>query len=532
MVPLLLAGTFFLALGSHLVSPIREPEFFFRLTVGHWIESNGTVPSKDLWTLAGSSAPWSAPGWLFDLSLSFLERIGGHTAFIWTKLLLFCLLLGLLQRLFFRLCRDRFFAGLVTTLVGAGLLVDGELLPSLLGWILFPLIAEQICRFRAGKTSSAVLTAGLSILLTNLTGSPFLLAFIFVLSWFVEDPSSEKTRLETDRDGPGTSAVPIILGAIWLAASIATPYLFKGLLGAGLQLAGEIDTALRFRAHPATVFEYRTAFVVLLWLLFAGLKQDSRTGRPSPLVVIAALASVAGAVSISAMPYAIVAAGFCVARSWGEGSQRNEPGMRDGLERLGSSIYRLSPAGLVWLLSCASVVNIVHAVKVPTNTFVLPGPAIDFVLDRKLPFPLFHERSVGYYLAYRFAEPSGAPRFLAMADDRAAIFDRGIVAGDETVNHLTLGWEQYFDRYAPQTVLCRIASPLFSALKRDPQWTQGFDALHALDRPRIPESEGGAPEQVEERLRPYLWAVFLRKDSINSSSGTGESAPGNTEVTR
>lgn len=522
IVPLLLAGTFFLALGSHLVSPIRTPEFFFRLTIGHWIQSNGTVPTVNLWTHAGAGAHWQEHGWLFDLLLSVLEGVGGDRSFIWTKLILNCALLLSLHRYFVGLAGERFFAGLLTTLVGAGLLVEADLLPGLVGWILFPMIAGSAARLRAGDRSAVLALAGWSVLSMNGAGDPILVALPLAAGWLAA-PSPAQTA---------SGRWALTLAMVWFLAAIATPYLWGGLCWGAARIAAEVETALRFRSEPATVFEYRTAFAALLWLLVAVLFEKRTSGVLSPLLLLAAMTTVAGAVNVNALPYALLATGVSAGKIWATADRSAGPGLREGLDRFRAGLGRLSPAGMVWLLSCAAVVNIVHAVRLPTNTFVLPGAALDFVLDRSLPFPVFHERAAGYYMVYRLADPTGAPRAQALADDRVALLDRTAVAGDEAVNRLTLGWEHYFDRYAPRTVVCRIASPLYSVLKRDPKWTLSFEALHALDGQTPVPAEGAIPAEVEDRLRPYLWAVFHRAagqpDGGSAEPGDrNEPVPGN-----
>lgn len=453
------------------------------MTIGSWIRFHRTLPRMDTWTELGSGRPWRADAWLFDVIVSYAESFGGERLLLFLKLTVFFGVAVALHRTYTPRAAYPF-GMLITILVAGGVLVDAELSPHLVGLLFLPGIASAAVGAGQGNKRGIITAVVLGALLINLSGSPLLLA----LALFAGAIHTVSCRLG-------------VLLLIFAAACSLNPYGPAILVDAVTAVIARADTALRYRSEVATIFDFRTAFLILVWLLVVLLPRDRTETRLRTAVMAAGLATIAAAASGAAQLYALVLSGLALAYASGCSLPREQNPLREGLERSAELIGRLSPAGLTWLLLCFAVVNVVPAVKRPVNHALLPGPAVDFILDRRLPHPVFHERRVGYYLVYRFQAPDGSPRMRALADDRLELFDLEAVRGDEAVERLTIGWEEHFERVRPRTVLCRIASPLHSALLRDPRWKMRFEALHEVGEP---------PPENEEKIRAYLWSVFER----------------------
>ena len=74
-----------LLLGSYLCRPIGEPELYFNLTIGRWIQAHHDVPHVYLWSELGKSQAWVSTHWFFQLTISVLEDLIGFENLIFVK---------------------------------------------------------------------------------------------------------------------------------------------------------------------------------------------------------------------------------------------------------------------------------------------------------------------------------------------------------------------------------------------------------------------------------------------------------------
>ena len=484
-VPWVLFLSFIAALGSYLCRSVTEADFYLNLVIGRWIRATSSVPQSDLWTAAISGQSWKATNWLFQVSVSSMEDRFGWTGLIAFKLLLCCCFMFTLARLLGRLSRSGFFGGLLAVLVGCGVLELAPFDAELLGYVLFAAILSLgvSIRYWEGGLLSHFFVFLCSVMLTNTSASYLLLAFYAVLSLLIH-----RDRLS------------LIFAALIAAAVPVSPY-FGAQIGAQAAVAiAQAKYYLQTLTGAATIFDYSFCFLVLLWVLAAFLGMaESFVKRFRAEIFLAGGLSIVALALKALMPFALIFSAVLAAVAWRSREEEGtETDLQSSFEILGDKLASLPEVGVVWVLFCVTFVNVVKLYQNPNIDWLLPKHEIDYVLEKNLPFPIWHESSVGPYVIYRLADQNGSPKKLAALDWRA------VSAHPEMFwqEHNGL-WRQSFNTFHPATVLVRTNTALFEDLQASPEWKMVIRA----GRPTDAEDDG-------EKIPQYGWAVFVAASAI------------------
>jgi len=467
----ILAWTFCAALGSYLCMYIAEPDVFFHLTVGAWIRSHHAVPSVDLWSQALAGKPWIDQSWLFQVVLSALESSFGWEGLICFKLALCVLTVTAIFYSFASAAQERMFAAFVATMCACGVLEQSPLSPELVVWLLLPCCLALGNRGASPKTICAAL--GVGALLGNIQPA-----------WLL-----------------GIAAISMLLAVRWtivvgyLAGALCSPFFGAQFLSAIKETVAYAQFGLETQASLASIFDFRTAFLILVWALLALLARISLQELPRKPLRAAIVLSLLSLLFSSLLAAALILTGWALCAMWPLCSNSQSPLVTAirGLERF---LSKLPVPGTLWLLFCVFLVNSINAYRIPLIDIFLPVKETDYIVENNLPPPLWHESAVGPYLAYRFSDALGEPRRQIRLDIRSLPYER-----QRFVDEYRQQWQTAFEQEKPQTVLVRSNAPEYAALSRDSRYKK----IEPLS------SESGDPEAAHPRRKLTLsWALFVR----------------------
>ena len=449
-----------------------EPDVFFHLTIGSWIRSHSAVPTTDLWSNALAGKPWIDQNWLFQLALSSIESSFGWQGLIVFKLAVCVLTVIAMFYLFAAVAKEKLFAGLVVTMCACGVLEQSPLSPELLVWCLLPCCISLVLKEASTKVLCAALVVG--VLLGNV--QPAWLLFVILLSLAL------RMRWQT--------------ALAYCAGGLCSPYFGKQFFAAFDEVGAFARYGLQTHATFSSIFDFRAAFLVLLWVLLIFLSVIGRTAAIDKRGTAAAATCSLIAILFSAvLPAALIVTGWALCSLWPQFETSASPLVISirGLERL---FMKLPAPGTLWLLFCVVLVNSINAYRIPLIEVFLPVKELDYVIENNLPDPIWHEPAVGPYVVYRFSNAMGEPQRKSRIDIRALPSNLETFV-EENQNRWTIA----FEREQPRTVLVRSNAPEYEALSRD----ERFKKIELVE-PGSDDPEAPRPK----RKMALSWVLFTR----------------------
>jgi hypothetical protein len=480
--------SFTAALASYLCNWITEPDFYFHLLVGRWIHAHHALPTTDIWTRLLLGHPWLDANWLFQYLLSAIEDCCGWTGLAVFKLLLSFVFVWLSAVVFSAAAADRFFGTCLAAIVSCGVLEPSFFGPELAAYSLFLCFLASAYAVRNGSAGRRAWIAGgfSAVLLANLHPSYLLVLAVALLTAVFHR---------------GQRAFAFFL--LTAVAALFNPYLGKQVLFEAGEIAAQAKYYLQTQSAVATVFDYSFSFLLLLWFLTTCIgAARSSVVRQGEEIFLAAVLSLLSLAVKSLLPFALLSTAFVSARLWAESLAAETPGqLALSFRELQGKLSKLPAPGSIWVLLCLVFVNSVNFIKQPNIDWFLPKHALDYLQEKHLEFPLWHESGIGPYVAYRLADQNGEPRELAAWDFRAVSVNQELLWNEK--NNL---WRESFSIFDPKTVLVRSHTPLYETLATNPRWRLVFQAGQEVK-----------PEDAAEKAEnpPFLaWALFVSSAEI------------------
>jgi hypothetical protein len=458
-------AVFVLAVSSTFVLPIFDPEFFGALTRGNAVLATGSIMTRYIWTDAGYPFEWVHSEWLFDAALAWLHPRADESGLTFALLGLQFFLLYSLVSLFQKCSGQKALSVLLAVMTFTAISYRGALLPPLCGWIFIIFALRWI--------HSPIIVFLCGVLLANLYASALLYTILCVVF--------------SGRSHRG-SALAILLALFVTPSGVGAAVQYVTVFFSGEHI-GELAN-LKIRGALAIL-------VTAIWAaIFAG-----RKAHTAKFESIAAVALMAGALFFdsSLSDAAVIAVAFSGALLAGAGSESERSNVEITIEGIGKKLAALPAVGVVWLCGAISLVNVVKSLAEPRTNARIPARAADELVEKRITGPLFHEKSIGSYLIYRFSNGHGMPFRRAFLDAQSAFLDekRRLLAEDPKRPPKL----SQLESMGIKTVLCRQSDKLFTDLSSDPAW----EILY-LDA--LPTSHAGAARFIE------VWAIFTkRRDS-------------------
>jgi len=442
---LLAAYSYCAVLGTYLCQLISEPAFYFHLTVGNWIRSHGTLPVVDSWFKANAGNERLATSWLFDLSVSLLEELGGSQGLAIGKLILCVLLVLALYHLFHRASRDNFLSLLVTTIVTCGLLESAPYSPDLIAWSFLAYSLE--CGLRRAPVLLFVL---LGAAFANFHTEFYLGALLLFGCLFPVERRSV---------------------CAFGVSGLLSPYFTHHLIYAFTGLVAKTSFAVRTGEFAVNVFDYRFCFLLFLWvflvLLCSGQMLEPRKRR---LLIAAGLNSLLALVFSPLLAFALISTGFALSAIWPD--CHDERPIVHAIDEFAARLRRVPLPGVIWVFFCLITVNSVNFYRFPIVEYFLPVKEIDQLMEENLPSPIWHESMIGPYVAYRFSGRLGDAMRLAFDDFEVVRTAPELLEGERNSQGDFL--KTFSDA---NTFLVRRGSSIYELLSSSPQFKRvSFDA--------------------------------------------------------
>ncbi len=149
---------------------IRDPDYFWHLTVGRLIATSGSVPSTDPFSFTWSGQPWTAHEWLSELVLYQLTDVGGATA----SLIVFAAVAGavpvILAWSLRRLGARPLAVGLVVALTVWVMAPYVTVRPQAVSWLMIALLIAGLVSLRAERPWQVLVLGPFFALWANLHG--------------------------------------------------------------------------------------------------------------------------------------------------------------------------------------------------------------------------------------------------------------------------------------------------------------------------------------------------------------------------
>lgn len=507
-----IAGIFVaLAAASYLCSPLYSAELYWHLTLGRWLIVSQSLPTHDLWTIAGAGQEWRAASWLFDLLVFFLKDLfdrwdKGFLALVVFKLSLCSLFLLVLAHSYTKRSKSAFFGTMTATIVAAGALTTVSLTPTLCGYVLYPLIIHLV--YESARHPSKVqhsFVFFVSLLAANLSEAALaisLTATVLYLSASSEQITSARARFIV------LLFVPLFL----------TPYGGMQIIDSVRLFAHDVWFQTTVVRHGGTVYDYPSVFLILLWLLFAmflshGLSRSKLQTRRSEVVVALLYSLLAFAVP-QYSAYALIMVGLLLSLTWSgtEGASdesRNLGPVAEGIILFRNQLMSWPFTGVIWLLLALIFLNTVNVIKQPVLHAALPEREVSFLLEQSLLNPemtgaVLHEAAIAPYLIYRFSDVDKqldkAP-MRVIIDFRTIALNPAVARAEYDFRNLLPGWNDYLRYAEPRTAVLNTRSPAFQLFLTSPEWQLKFIAGRKL--------EDIDDKSILDRLG-YNWAVFVK----------------------
>ena len=501
------AGTaFLLTLASYLCQPNYDPVFFEQLTIGRYISAHQQVPHRFIWSAISAEHSW------ISLSIPFQALLGtvfGHWDFkglLVLKLLLYVVAVFAIFQAYRRAAVDTFFAGLLATVVAAGILVRGEFTPELLGVIGFSVVLALLLEPAERKIASAAAITAVIAALFSIAPPAALVSTIGVFAAVLFSAGRPGSI------GGGGSLLPRPLAVLVTAAVtfMALVWPFAGQFSAELkQRSNELLRLPEFQPAALT-FGYGAAGLILTLLLAAILSLAVRRPDWRILLFLPLLFPAADFL----LPYGLIGAGFFTCSIWSRNSASQQSKIGEGIARLQASLGRIPEPGLSFLLICFSIVNIFSLLQTPVAYIGMPVIEADRVMKEGYLGPVLTESPAVGYLLHRFSDQNGSPRKLVYAGRTDLSLAPGQAVKAAAAIRTAADWKEQLAAVDPQVVIVRTSQRLALELKKEAasgpnsEWrlvsVGGRNEETKLDGP---DPESALPRDYQPAIS---WAVFVK----------------------
>lgn len=450
-------------MGCYITGPIVDPDLWWHITVGKWIIANGTVPATDHWNLYGYGKPWRAYSWSNEILFALADRYGNH-GLLALKIVIAALLALSLFYCMSRIAGDWLFGAGLGIYTTAACFQHYTLRPQSVVWICFAWLALQLDRIEREGASPGRLLACAAIMCvwanSHLTAA---LGLILSAVWLFK-PDRWKTAA--------------LVAVVCFAGTLLTPYLGGEWLTFFSKTTHPLQLSSIVEFKPATILEYPTAFLLVgIFLLCVFAHFQPTFMDPAKAFGVCGFV-IAGLAVTKFIPIANIFVALIIAVFW---RRARESGVALGnfteaVERSRAFVARLPGEGLAFVFLCAIAVTVNRAWAYPLRYSVIPVLALDYILEKELPYPLLNTFGNGGYVMYRHSDQRGElkPEQRVPIDGRTNVMSHEAWTGFSDAFYGRQGWRAYIDLVKPQTILWRRESPFASLVKASREWCEVF----------------------------------------------------------
>jgi hypothetical protein len=452
----------FAVLGT--VTVINDPDYYFHLVAGEYILAHNTLPHVDVFSFTMAGEPWHMHEWLFEVLMAQLYALGGEGVIVWV-----IAAIGIWPGyLLFRVGVDRS-EGRILWLAPALVLLLFYLpfikqRPQVITFAAFAVYLAVLLAFKyRGQWRGLLLLPVIMLFWVNSHGG-YLLG-IAVTGLFTA--SEWWLWWRTERAGEKSDQLHILLWVLvaTVLASLANPYFIAHWWFPFELMNLEAMNVISEWQRP----DYSEPFFqgyLLCVVLFVGhyltqKKSPDLTEWLLPGGMIIASLSAARHVPLAALcmlPFFLLTLKrpsylWPLLTRWGQIKTGTAPelGIRENIFNIGLLMLTLL---LLFAFSPALKVK-----QQQLKEHLLPVKAVDFLEQNDLYGRLFNQYRHSGYLLYRLY-----PRQRVFIDIRADMYGDAMMRDYTTIFFATQGWEEVFDHYHFDIVLCELGAPLVEHL--------------------------------------------------------------------
>jgi hypothetical protein len=485
----------------------------WHIRTGQQILDTHSFPRVDPFSSSMQGQPWFAWEWLYDVIVGRLEATLGLNGVTWFTAVIIAATFAWMFRLLVLRGTNLLLALLLALLAISSSTIHFLARPHVLSWLLtlaWFWILDSNERKSSPPNSSARLwlLPILMMLWVNVHGA-FLLGFALLgLFWLgaLWDWFTSK-KIPKDQLSPNqVSAGKRIRDLAWIglasaAASLANPYGWK----LHAHIYGYLTDSFLMRHieefQPPTFHgvAQKCFLLLLLSCLTAVLWRGRQLRSSEGLVVLFAV--YAGLYATRNIPVSSILLTMVIGPSL--------PAMRFAhgfLKRMRAIETRMR--GHLWpvLAVVATLLIAMHSGRIGSDQLMdahfdpkrMPVLAVDYLKKEQIKGPILCPDIWGGYLIYRLYPASSSEMTQVVMDDRHDFYGSAFLASYLRMVHVEPGWQEFLQRYQPNTVLFPASSALAKRLAVTPGWAAAYSDDVSIVFVHGTEGQSGSPHETPQ----------------------------------
>ena len=475
----LLVVVFMLIIFASAARPVKDPDFYWHLKTGQYLVETRTIPTVDMFSWSKFGSEWVTHEWLSEVIMYSVFRGLGYGGLILLFSAIITVSFALVYRRAAEVAKHPYVAGLVLLLGAAATMPTWGVRPQMFSMLFASVFVCMLGDYyRERRTKVIWWLVPLMILWVNIhAGFAMGLALIFLtIAGLVADAVvlQEQNIAHTWRR---IRTLLLLLVACGAAVSINP---------SGMRMYSYPFETLTSRAMMQYIQEWRSpnfhepmfqALALFFLVTLAALALSRKRVRPGQLVLLLVTAF-ATLRSSRNVPFFVLIAIPIIAESlwswaidqrWGSLLTTKETLQfgRTSLVKLvlNVTLLLLTPLTIIALQVGNSVTN-----QPLTEARSYPAAAADFIVNEKLPQPIFNEYVWGGYLIWRLY-----PEYRVSMDGRADVYGDELIEEFLSVHDGEPKWRESLDKRGIRTVLVQPDVPLASLLRVDAGWQKVFE---------------------------------------------------------
>jgi hypothetical protein len=483
------------AMAAFVMAQLYDPDYFWHLRTGQLILDTRALPSHDPFSFTRPDAPWVLNAWLFDVMLYSVYSIGGA---IGVRLLV-AILMGATFCVVYRSIRaflNPVPALLIAVVCFSALLSFASPRGQVISYLFYAIYLHVILGFlHNGVARRLNWLPPIMILWVNCHGG---YATGLILLTIVTSATALSRWLAWPDHNPTRLRPLLICLVITAGASLVSPYHIHHWLYP-FQTAGlEATQVIAEWRSPMLKDRYFQSLVVLG--LAYGWSVAFRDSRPKLEELLLSTAMLLLSMkAIRHVPFGVITLALLLALAladgvlskltiwWQRSRVRNWYKETAGRgEPLGSKLYVMN-----WLVLCTSVLlglaywPTLAARQMEARNELTGWKAVDFVISRGIAGRVFNEYGFGGLMIYRLD-----PAQKVFIDGRADAYGDAFVKEYLKIYSGQEGWEEAFDRYEIDYVVCARNAPVRQLLLQRGDFVSVYkDEYNSVLVKRIPRFE-------------------------------------------
>jgi hypothetical protein len=477
----LLVFVFFLIIFTGAARPITDPDFWWHLRTGQYLLETRTIPHTDIFSSLHFGKEWVTHEWLSEIIMFAVYRVAGYLGLILTfSLVITVAFLVVYNRYKQRV--DHPYIACFALLLGAFATmptwgVRPQMFSLLFASILLAIIENYL---HGGPKERLYWLAPLTICWANMhAGFALGLALIglTILGLLLD---GWLTATESRRELFGKARFMSLILVMCFFSVVVNPN--------GIRLYSYPFETLRSPAMMKYISEWWSpnfhepmflAFALLIFATFVSLVLARKQVRLRDLLLFSAT-GIAALRSARNIPFfALVAIpllaesawGYASSQSWGQWLTRPEKLESASLKiALNIGLLVMVPLGIAGIRVGQSATK-----QAAVSSQEFPAAAVDFMVSRKLPQPVYNEYGWGGYMIWRLY-----PEYRVYIDGRADVYGDAFLEEFLMVHSGEPGWREPLNRLGVRTVLVKPDTALASLLRQDAQWDKVFEDSQAV----------------------------------------------------